>query len=262
MSERPRRLVFGEIAELYEARRPSYPEVLIDDLVAWAAHGVDAPAALEVGAGTGKATVLFADRGLEVLALEPSAEMAQVARRNFAGYENVTIEQTEFERWRPDGRSFRLVYSAQAWHWIAPDVRYTAARAALQDGGALAPFWNVPDWQACELRDEIAEVYRRNDQIGGTYDPLNPASGSRDEDWEGDIAGAAGFDAAEVRRYQWSSDYTSAQYVDLLRTHSVCVVLTDAARQRLLTDIAGAIDAHGGSFRMTFVTLLCLARAT
>ena len=29
----PRRLVFGEVAELYDASRPTYPEQLIDDVL-------------------------------------------------------------------------------------------------------------------------------------------------------------------------------------------------------------------------------------
>ena len=90
--------------------------------------------ALEVGAGTGKATVLFAARGFELVALEPSAEMAAVARRNCAGFENVTIEQAEFERWSPEGERFRLAFSAQAWHWVSPDIRYSRAREALVRG--------------------------------------------------------------------------------------------------------------------------------
>ena len=55
MSERPRRLVFGEVAELYDSVRPSYPDALVDDVLAFAGAGPGDPA-LEVGAGTGKAT--------------------------------------------------------------------------------------------------------------------------------------------------------------------------------------------------------------
>lgn len=260
MDER-RRLSFGGVADLYDRARPSYPPELVDEVLAYAGAG-ESDRALEVGAGTGKATVLFADRGLEVVALEPSAEMARVAWANLAGYENVTIEQTEFERWRPNDRPFRLVFSAQAWHWISPEVRFVAARAALQDGGALAPFWNVPDWRACELADEIGEIYRRSGHHGGNDDPMNPTTRSDDEDWVTEIAAAPGFSAAEVRRYRWESDYTRAEYLDLLSTHSPCLILEGPQRERLLSEIGGAIDAHGGSFRMTYVTLLCLARAT
>ncbi len=114
-----RRLAFGEVAELYDRARPGYPAELIDDVIAFA-PAAGGTRALEVGAGTGKATELFAQRGLEIVALEPSAQMAAVARRNCARYENVSVEQIEFERWSPAGASFGLVFSAQAWHWIAP----------------------------------------------------------------------------------------------------------------------------------------------
>jgi SAM-dependent methyltransferase len=264
MDER-RRLSFGGVADLYHRSRPSYPEALVDGVLEFAGAG-ESDRAVEVGAGTGKATVLFAARGLDVVGIEPSAEMAQLARRNCAGYENVTIEEIEFERWRPPGHEFRLVLSAQAWHWIAPEVRYAAARAALEDGGALAAFWNRPEWTACDLREQLADAYRLGGLAGDADDPMNPAARSegRSEDdfWSEEIAGASGFDAAEVRRYPWHQDYTTADYLTLLGTHSACVVLDAPERERLLGDIAAAIDARGGRFRMTCATVLCLARAS
>jgi SAM-dependent methyltransferase len=170
-----RRLSFGGVAELYDRSRPSYPEALVDGVLEYAGAG-ESDRAIEVGSGTGKATVLFAARGLNVVGIEPSAEMAQIARRNCAAYPNVTIEQTEFERWRPSGHEFRLVFAGQAWHWIAPETRYIAARAALEKNGALAAFWNVPDWAACDLREELGEVYRRHGRSGDTDDPMEPRS--------------------------------------------------------------------------------------
>jgi SAM-dependent methyltransferase len=256
-----RRLSFGSVAALYDRSRPSYPEALVDDALEFAGAG-ESDRAVEVGAGTGKATVLFAARGLDIVAIEPSAEMADVARRNCAGYENVTIEQTEFERWRPPGHEFRLVFSGQAWHWISPEVGYVAARAALVDGGALAVFWNRPDWSACDLREELGEAYRRNGRAGDLDDPMNPHQGPEDDDWSAQMARTSGFDAAEVRGYRWHWDYTTTEYLDLLGTHSACLVLDPPAREQLLTDIAAAIDGRGGSFRMNFVTRLCLARAS
>ena len=249
------------MAELYDRSRPSYPRALVDDVLEFAdADG--SSRALEVGAGTGKATVLFAERGLRVVALEPSAEMASLARRNCAQYANVTIEESEFERWHPDDGPFRVVFSATAWHWIAPDVRYVAARAALEPGGALAVFWTAPEWSACELGDAIGEVYTRNGRAGDPADPMNPTRRSEEEDWTTEIAGAAGFTGPEVRRHRWESDYTTEEYLDLLGTHSACVVLEETARERLLGEIAGVIDAHGGAFRMNYLTRLCLARAS
>ena len=52
---REQRLVFGEVAEQYDRSRPSYPDAMVDDLVELAGLGPGCRA-LEVGAGTGKAT--------------------------------------------------------------------------------------------------------------------------------------------------------------------------------------------------------------
>src|ERR1700733_556777 len=256
-----RRLSFGSVAGLYDRSRPSYPEALADDVVEFAGAS-PGDRALEVGAGTGKATVLFAERGLNVAALEPSADMAAVARRNLTAYGNVTIEETEFERWRPDGGEFRIVFSGQAWHWVAPEVRYVRAREALGTGGALAVFWNIPDWDACELREEMRTAYRRSGEGDGTGDPLNPGAQPGHDDWPGDIAAASGFDGAEVRLFRWSSTYTTQEYVDLLGTQSANLVMTGAQRERLEADIASVIDTAGGAFEMPYLTQLCLARAS
>ncbi|MFZ1996994.1 MAG: class I SAM-dependent methyltransferase, partial [Solirubrobacteraceae bacterium] len=134
---RERRLVFGEVAELYDRHRPTYPPALIDDLIA--AAGLDgSQPVLEVGAGTGKATVLFAVRGIPVVAVEPSAEMAAVAGRNGGRFAHVEIEQSDFETWDPRARRFPLVFSAQAWHWVTPAVGRVKARDVLLPRGILA----------------------------------------------------------------------------------------------------------------------------
>ena len=78
---REQRFVFGEVADLYDRARPGYPEQLVEDVLRF--RGLPAPRVLEVGAGTGKATVVFAARGLEIVALEPTPEMAAVAARNW-----------------------------------------------------------------------------------------------------------------------------------------------------------------------------------
>jgi trans-aconitate methyltransferase len=104
---REQRLVFGEVATAYDAYRPSYPDALFDTIVDFG--GLKAgECALEIGAGTGKATVAFLRRGLTVHALEPTREMAAVARSK-----GIDVEESLFEAWTPQ-QSFDLVYAAQA----------------------------------------------------------------------------------------------------------------------------------------------------
>lgn len=261
-----RRLTFGSVAELYDRARPSYPPALVDDVLQFAGAG-DGDRAVEVGAGTGKATVLFARRGLRILALEPSAEMARIAQLNLTGYEHVTIERIEFERWRPE-RSFKLVFSGQAWHWIEPEVRFGRAREALVPGGALAVFWNRPRWESCALREELDQAYRRAaPELGGDAvgpGPMHPGVDEPPEwwgDWTRELRGAAGFEPPDQRMYSWRQDYSAADYVQLLRTHSDHIVLEPVQREALLEAVGSVIDRNGGTLSLEHVTALWLARA-
>lgn len=258
--------MFGSVAELYDRARPTYPAALVDEVVEFARASAG-DHAVEVGAGTGKATVLFAQRGLRILGLEPSAEMAGIARLNLAAFENVSIEQTDFERWNPE-RTFKLVFSAQAWHWVAPEVRYSRAREALSEGGALAVFWNRPRWESCALRDELADAYRRASpglgETGAGAGPMHPGACALPAwwgDWTRELRAASGFEPPEARSYSWSREYTTHEYLQLLQTHSDHIVLDDSQRRALLGAIADVIDHHGGTLALEYVTSLWMARA-
>lgn len=261
-----RRLSFGGVAELYEHARPSYPEELVDEVLAFcgAARG---DLALEVGAGTGKATRLFASRGLEIVALEPSVEMAAVARRACAHVPHVTIEQAEFERWPAPETKFALVFSAQAWHWISPDVRYARAHAVLRPGGELAAFWNTPDWESTPLRDELSATYARlapDLGAGAGPGPMHPASETRREwwsDWSSELAAAPGFGDSRARVYRWRESYTTASYLRLLRTHSDHILLGERV-EPLLVGVGEVLDRHGGGLELDYLAALWMARAS
>lgn len=256
-----RRLAFGEIAELYDQARPTYPSALIGDVLSFAGVG-PGDCAVEVGAGTGKATVLFAERGVRVLALEPSAEMAQIARRNTAGFPNVDVHEVEFEHWEPEER-VKLVYSAQAWHWIEPGVRLVRAAEALDCGGALAAFWNGVIWKNSPLRDDLDAAYERfAPELARRTSSMRPRSEAPRDwlAWGEDLRAADGFSEAERREYEWRQRYSTDAYVALLQTHSDHVVLEPSHRRQLLEAVGQAIDSVGGSIELEYVTRLALAR--
>ncbi|MDT4937101.1 MAG: hypothetical protein QOG80_772, partial [Pseudonocardiales bacterium] len=148
--QRHRAESFGDVAEAYERHRPSYPEALIDDLVA--ARPTNA---LDIGTGTGKAARLLAARGVPVLGVEIDTQMAAVARRF-----GLDVEVASFETWHADGRMFDLVISGQAWHWIDPAVGVPKAASLLRPGALLALFWNTASLEA-SMRAALREVYGR-----------------------------------------------------------------------------------------------------
>ncbi|MFJ7278767.1 class I SAM-dependent methyltransferase [Kitasatospora sp. NPDC098663] len=130
-----RALSFGAIAEAYERFRPGYPDELFGTVAAYAGRPVRT--ALEIGAGTGKATRLFAGHGVDVTATEPDAAMLAELRK--AAPPNVRTVRAAFEDLRPGG-TYGLVYAAAALHWTRPEGRWSRVAALLEPGGVFANF--------------------------------------------------------------------------------------------------------------------------
>ena len=108
---------FGSVAELYDRRRPPYPAALFDDLLAVVPG---ARRALEAGSGTGRATVELALRGLEVVGVEPDAEMAAVAARRDPGPGGRDSPPGASRTGTGPPASFDMGQCpvAEAWHWV------------------------------------------------------------------------------------------------------------------------------------------------
>lgn len=254
--ERAQRLVFGEVAELYDRYRPGYPVAVFDRIVEFAGLGPGARV-LEVGCGTGRATLPLAERGLQLTALEPSPAMAVVARRNAARVGGVRVEVASFEDWPLPVEPYRLLVAAQAWHWVRPDVGYPKAKEALASGGCLALLWNRasdPVGQL-ELVTEIQGVYRRE------APKLAPGlSLEREVDRRAEILANGAFAEVLHEQYPWAATYSASHYVGLLRTQSDHRLLNPAVLDRLLQGIAQVLADFGQDLDQNYVTDLYLAR--
>jgi SAM-dependent methyltransferase len=244
---REQRLVFGEDPDLYDLARPSYPAALLDDLVAMVGPGARA---LDVGCGTGKATVLLAARGFTGVGVEADPAMAAVARRNLAGQPGWRIEVSDFEKWHPaDGDTqFDLVSSAQAWHWLDPEIRLRKAHDSLRGGGWLALWWNRPADDADIARDisdiyaEVAPSIAAKSGIGSKGAP------PPDEDPVG-----VSFREPVRRSYPWARDYTPDEWVALLRTQSDHRLLPADQLDELTARIRTLLEAKGGVYHHRYV---------
>jgi protein-L-isoaspartate O-methyltransferase len=100
---------FDQAAEDFDRTRPVCPPQVFDDLVRLAGLA-PGDRVIEIGCGTGQATVSLAERGLTITALELGAELAAVARRRLARFPSVDVLTTSFEAWNPRAR-----HSMRSW---------------------------------------------------------------------------------------------------------------------------------------------------
>jgi SAM-dependent methyltransferase len=259
-TERERlRATFAEDAELYDRVRPGYPTRMFDDLAELV--GARAPwRVLEIGCGTGQATVPLAERGHRVVAVELGAEMAAVARRNLERFARVEVVTAAFEDWPLPAEPFDLVVSATAFHWIDPAVRVAKSAAALRPGGALATVatHHVAGGSTAFFAEAQA-CYERFDPSTPPGVRLRPAAEVPFDDPEQDAPGP--FGPPVFRRYERDLAYSTEEYLDVLRTYSGHRALGPGVREEMLACLGGLIDGrHGGRVVKRYLTELRVAR--
>ncbi len=219
---------FGGAARSYDAYRPRYPDQLIDDLLAFGGRRV-----LDVGAGTGIASQQLAERGADVIAIEPDARMAAIAEEK-----GIPTEIDTFERWNPAGRTFDLVVFASSFHWVDPAVAFPKVREILRDGGRLVLFWNrlIP---TRPTRDEFDVIYR------DYMDTETRAMDGEPDDLVAVIT-AAGYTVTQ-RTYPRRIQYSRQHWLDLVFTHSNHLILSAEKAAQLRTRLADRIGPDGVS---------------
>lgn len=234
------RETFNEDAERYDRARPRYPAQMFDDLAAGAAHGARV---LEIGCGTGQATVALAERGYRVVAVELGSAMADVARRNLAGFDSVEVVTAAFEDWPLPDEPFDLVFSATAFHWVDPAVRVVKSAEALRPGGFLATVATEHVAGGTEaFFVEVQDCYER-------FDPATPPKLRRQRSQEipeddRELTTSGRFDPAAFHRYEWELAYSTEDYLDLLLTYSGTRALPAAQRCGLLDCVGRLIDVN------------------
>jgi SAM-dependent methyltransferase len=210
---------FDTVAALYDRARPTYPEKLVDDLVA----ALPGRRVLEIGCGTGKLTRALVERGLDVTCVEPGANLAAIAARSAP----VIVER--FEDWTPDG-VYDAVCCATAWHWLDPEIAPRKVHELLRPGGVLGVIGthHVVPPDADRFFREIQVAY---DAIGEGVTDLADVGDIRHSD--ADALRATGLFEVEDRGYVRTIDYDASAYIDLLNTYSGHITMSDDERSTI-----------------------------
>ena len=136
-----RRTTFDAVADNYDRGRPGYPDQLFADIVD-RAQLVEGSQVLEIGPGTGHASLPFAKRGMQLQAYELGENLANRWRENMKQFPNASISVGPFESAHLTPAHYDLAFAATAFHWIDPSVGYQMVHDALVPGGWMALWWN------------------------------------------------------------------------------------------------------------------------
>lgn len=238
-----RSLSFGAQAAAYERGRPSYPPEAIDWLLAPSDDGWAVRDVLDLGAGTGKLTTRLVERGLNVIAVDPIAEMLELLRSALPDTpallgtaENIPLPDSHVD----------AVLVAQAWHWFDPERAVAEVARVLRPGGRLGLVWNVRDDRLGWVKEFSRIVGIEHDRVTS---PDLPAS----------------FTGVETHRVEWTNYLTPQALIDYVASRSYCITSPADVRDRTLEQVRELLANHpalanSAGIAMPYVTV-CI-RAT
>jgi len=153
---------FSGVAAGYRAFRPRYPAALFE----WLADAAPSrERAVDLGCGTGQASVALAERFAEVIALDPSADQIERAEPHpRVRYGVAPAEATGL----PDA-SVDLAIAAQALHWFDPALLYPELARIGRPGALFAAF----TYDLCRIDprvDAVIDPFYR-DLVGPFWPP-------------------------------------------------------------------------------------------
>jgi len=232
---------FGSGGSAYDRLRPSYPPAAMDWLLPEGIHTV-----ADIGAGTGKLSRVLADAGLEVYAVDPSADMlGEVGHprvRTVVG----TGEATTLPDCSVDAATF-----AQSWHWVDPARAGIELARILRPGGRVALLWNLLDvsvpW-VCDYSDAMHSVSNLGDGIEGRVNQ---------------VVDLDGFTPFVQHQVPWHVVTTHADLLALPQTRSYWMTASErdqvAALERVRDVVARAPYTSDGRVALPYVTQVARA---
>lgn len=249
---------FDREAQSYDRFRLGYPDTLFDAMAETAELGRGAKV-LEIGCGTGKATVSLAERGYAVTAIEPGGDLIAVAEEKLRRHPNVTFIESGFEDADLPAESFNLAVAAMSLHWVDKDVRFKKPHDVLKPGGSLAILYNWP--LAGEASDHFYQALQAVAQRHGfPEDSFHPVK--EEQLGINPPIDTSLFEAPEFFVSWRDIAYESgSDYAGFLATLSQVSVLPEEVRQRFLEDVERLIeDEFGNRLELPFASTLALAR--
>ena len=213
---------------------------------------------LEIGIGTGQATLPFAQLGTEVTAVELGTALFEYVTQKLLPYENVKTVRGDYMELPFEENSFDLFYSATAFHWLPQEQALAKVLRELKPGGTLAIFRNYPFVRREDDPTNLASSC--------VYEAFRPTGRVFRERSEADCAPVvsalrqAGFADVRLKLYHRVRTLSAEDYIGLLNTYSDHRALEPEIREAFEEKMREELSRVGGFINIYDTVDLYLAR--
>lgn len=260
------RLTFNTDAASYNRFRPTYTESLFDDVI-WFSNLRGNKQALEIGIGTGQATLPFLKTNCKITAIEIGDNLARYARDKFMKFKGFEVINQDFESVQLNANAYDLIYSASAFHWIPQEVGLPKVQRLLKKGGVFAWFSNqpAPAEEHTYIHEEFQKVYSKHTRFFGEKSSLSNLQYWQHQAEEkrlnrSNILKQYGFEDVIDKIYYSSRTFNANDYATLISTYSDHKAMPEEIRIPFLREISDIINCNGGKFTLVDIIILNMGK--
>jgi len=141
---------FMGFADIYDNARPQCPEKVIETILRYL--GKNPSLVVDLGCGTGLSTRIWSNISAQVIGIEPSTDMIQLAKEKSSGLDNVKYITSFADNTSLEDGSADIITCSQSFHWMNPQATLKEVSRLLKEGGVFAVYdcdWPpVCHWEA------------------------------------------------------------------------------------------------------------------
>lgn len=238
---------FDVFANNYHSVRPGYPDTLFGDIKDQCGIDVNSHL-LEIGAGSGIATVELAKFGCQIVAIEPGAHLAAIAREQTDQFKNVQVIEGTFENFQTSDK-FDAILAFTAFHWLSGDDKFQQVVDLLDNSGSLILVWNSFFQSNSPATIDVnkaygeflPQVYPEKTKVADINEGVLSKLNRREQE----VVANPLFYPFFMRKYLMTYNYDEETYPKLLNTFPKVVQVEPEKRQKFLDRISTIVKQHG-----------------
>jgi ubiquinone/menaquinone biosynthesis C-methylase UbiE len=250
---------FDIFANNYDDVRPGYPTQMYEDIRSICSVSGKS-SLLEIGAGSGIATVELAKPGCKIIGIEPGVNLVTIAKQKTKGYPQVEIIETMFEEFATNEK-FDVVLALTSFHWISEYEKYKKVFDLLSDNGSFVLVWNSFFQSDSSAAKEINTIYQEilpdvypSSETNVNTSVLNKLNSREKEIHESDL-----FYIQFLRKYVTVCNYDADTYPKLLNTFPK-IIKTDQKRRQEFLNRVGLVVKKYGKISIPLLTTLIVCK--
>lgn len=250
MQNQTRSEIFDTLAEEYEKFRPKFPLEFISQVISKINISENANI-LEIGCGTGQATEPFSKLNFNMTAIDPGANLLNIAKSKFQDNCKIKFCESTFEDFNPEVESekYDFIFAAHSFHWVNPEVGCKKVSELLNDHSYFSTIFFEKKWPD-DVRRELDRLYTKYKKDFANVAKANTGP-VFNNDYQDKHQYEKYFMNEGIIKLDFELEYNAENYVGLMKTMSDHRKLPIDVQNKFFNELSDVINQFG-VFKMSY----------